>query len=444
MPVLWTPTFRNPDVRLDTDVAGVATSNKPEVACSAGNVFAVWEDLRAVTSDVFFQASFDSGATWRVADKKIPHAPPGLVNCRSPRVACSGLNVYVVWQDDRNGKQDIFFNRSADGGVTWLPADVRLDTDVAGAANSFSPVIVCDQLAVYVAWTDDRNGLAARDMFFNRSLDGGLTWLAADVRLSTAVVGTGNGTEGRLACTGLTVYAVWSDARVGLRDIHANRSLDGGATWLAADVRLDTDPAGGADSRQPRIACNGASAYVVWQDTRSGLPDVRFSRTIDSGATWLATDRRLDTDAPGSAASTNPVIACAGSDVWVAWQDTRAGNADILANRSSDGGATWLVADERLDADAAGTFASTVPEIAASGANVFVVWQDARNGANDVYMSGSADSGAHWTKDVRLDTDAPGAAASSTPRVACVGSRVYAVWADARSGNEDVYLNTSP
>jgi hypothetical protein len=35
----------------------------------------------------------------------------------------------VTWRDTRNGRDDIYFNRSPDGGATWLIADVRLDTD---------------------------------------------------------------------------------------------------------------------------------------------------------------------------------------------------------------------------------------------------------------------------------------------------------------------------
>src|SRR5262245_25457927 len=50
-----------------------------------------------------------------------------------PEIARAGANLYVVWYDRRLGDLDVFFNRSLDGGDTWLATDVRLDTTPAGA-----------------------------------------------------------------------------------------------------------------------------------------------------------------------------------------------------------------------------------------------------------------------------------------------------------------------
>jgi len=50
--------------------------------------------------------------------------------------------VYAVWEDERNGSKDIYFNHSSDHGMTWQRNDMRLDTgDVPGKSGSFYPQI---------------------------------------------------------------------------------------------------------------------------------------------------------------------------------------------------------------------------------------------------------------------------------------------------------------
>jgi hypothetical protein len=442
-PAVYQPQFLAADLRVDTDVAGAASSIVPDVACDGNTVAVVWQDQRGGLPEVFYRTSLDGGVSWMVADARLPRLPAALVASTNPRVAVAGLTVFAVWQDNRNGASDVFFNRSLDGGSTWLVPDVRLDTDVAGAAVSDAPRLAIAGTNVYVVWQDGRNG--ARDVYLNRSADAGTTWLAADVRLDTNAAGVAGSLEPRVAASGTYVYVTWFDQRNGLPDVYANASADGGATWLAADVRLDTDVIGAAISLRPSVACNGASAYVVWEDRRNGLGDVRCARTTNGGVTWSAADVRLDTDVAGAAASTVPVVHCSGSAVRVAWVDERDGLADVRFNRSADGGATWLAADVRVDGGVAGAAASTGVAIAGNSTDVFVVWSDDRDGATDAYLAGSIDGGATWTTDVRLDTgDLPGAFGSASPALAVAGRRVYAVWSDARAGGDDVRFNTSP
>ncbi|MBL9086968.1 MAG: exo-alpha-sialidase [Planctomycetia bacterium] len=442
-PPVYRPTLLAADLRIDTDAAGAAASIVPDVACDGNTVAVVWQDQRAGLPEVFYRTSLDGGVTWMLTDARLPRLPAGLVASTNPRVAVSGLAVYAVWQDNRNGAADVFFNRSLDGGMTWLVPDVRLDTDVAGAAASEAPRLALAGTNVYVVWQDARNG--ARDIYLNRSADAGTTWLAADVRLDTNAAGVAGSHEPRIAASGAYVYVTWFDQRNGLPDVYANASADSGATWLAADVRLDTDVAGSAISLRPAVACDGANAYVVWEDRRSGAGDVRCSRTTNGGATWSATDVRLDTDTAGAAASTVPVIQCTGTAVRVAWVDDRDGSTDIRFNRSADGGGSWLASDVRVDGGTAGAAASAGVVLAGNATDVFVVWSDDRDGATDVLLAGSVDGGATFTTDVRLDNgDVAGAFASSAPAIANTGRRIFVAWTDARAGGDDIHLNTSP
>ena len=73
------PYFPEPERRLDTDEAGAAESNWPEVCCSGSNVYAVWRDSRGTTAGVFFNRSTDGGRTWLPEDVRIDQAFEGLM-----------------------------------------------------------------------------------------------------------------------------------------------------------------------------------------------------------------------------------------------------------------------------------------------------------------------------------------------------------------------------
>jgi hypothetical protein len=189
--------------------------------------------------------------------------------------------VYVTWHDFRFGSSDIYFNRSVDEGLTWLSHDLRLDTgSMPGAALSFDPQIAASGSSVYVTWSDFRNGFPFPDIYFNRSVDGGLAWLAQDLRLDT---GSGPGVASsygpQIAASGSSINVTWYDHRNGLvSDIYFNRSVDGGQTWLSQDSRLDTGSgAGVASSYDPQIAASGSSVYVTWSDSRAGAYDIYFN-----------------------------------------------------------------------------------------------------------------------------------------------------------------------
>ena len=69
------------------------------------------------------------------------------------------------------------------------------------------------------------------------------------------------------------------------------------------DARVNTDPPAAAPSDAPQIAASGSSVYVVWEDQRTRFDDIFINRSTDGGASWLGSDRRLDTGVPAGTAS---------------------------------------------------------------------------------------------------------------------------------------------
>jgi hypothetical protein len=385
--------------------------------------------------------------TWMSTDIRLDTGDTaGANSSKYPQITCSGNYVYAVWYDYRNGFYDIYFNYSTDNGVNWQSSDIRLDTgDTAGANASYKPQITCSGNNVYAVWEDNRNG--NDDIYYNYSTDNGANWQSSDIRLDTGDTAGANASyKPQITCSGSNVYVVWQDYRDSYGDIYFNYSTDNGVNWQSSDIRLDTgDTLGAFDSTYPQISCLGNNVYVVWQDDRNGSADIYFNYSTDGGAHWQVPDYRLDTgDTAGANSSMYPQITCSGNNVYAVWYDNRNGNDDIYYNYSTDNGANWQSSDIRLDTgDTAGANASYKPQITCSGNNVYAVWYDYRNGSTDIYFNYSTDNGVNWqSSDIRLDTgDTAGANGSFHPQITCSGNNVYAVWYDGRNGNWDIYFN---
>lgn len=428
-----------PDVRVSNGrPAGAATAAEPSLAGGGAAVYAAWTDGRNGPDSVWCNTSVDGGRTWST-DQRLDH---GTGPARAVRIAAlrTTPTVVAVWLDARNGGQDVYCNRSLDGGATWLAADVRLNTGSASGAGAAVDVrLALSSSSVYVVWTDLRNG--GGDVYANASHDSGATWLATDVKING---GNGTANNADVAAADPFVHVVWNDTRNGAADVYFAHSANSGSAWLP-EVRVNAGvAAGGAAASAPRLAISQQHVYVGWTDARNapvpGNPgDVFLVASHDSGTTFPASATQLNTPS-GSLANvgcTGLQLAATGSAVFAVWADARtsAAHRDIYANSSANSGTSWR-GDVRLDlGDAAGASDSSAPQIAASGSAIDVVWADARLGAARVFANRSPDAGASWfAGDIRLDTAAGGSAGAAAPQVALSNSSVYVAWSDDRSG----------
>ena len=456
-------TWQTQKKRLDTgEKAGRTGSFDPQLSNdSNGHVYVVWEDKRNGNADIYFNYAHDYAVTWQLSDKRldaeVPIAIPGIGHSNDAQLSNdSDGHVYAVWHDFRDGEGDIYFNYSHDNGVTWQTNDIRLDTgDSPGATNSLLPQLSNDANGhVYVVWNDQRDGRA--DTYFNYSHDNGVTWQTNDIRLNTGVAPSDrfNSRTPQLSSDSHGhVYVVWEDQRNGRADIYFNYSHDYGVTWQTSDIRLDTgDALGRTTSTTQQLSSDGKGhVYVIWEDQRNGDVDIYFNYSHDYGVTWQASDIRLDTgDVPGANHSFYPQLnSDSKGDVYVVWEDSRNGRTDIYFNYSHDYGVTWQANDLRLDIGVApGARTSGAPQISSdSKGNVYVVWGDTRNGGiGSIYFNYSKDNGVTWQANViRLDTGhVPGKTPSWYPQISNDSKgHVYVVWSDRRNGKNDIYFNYS-
>jgi hypothetical protein len=121
-------------------------------------------------------------------------------------------------------------------------------------------------------------------------------------------------------------------------------------------------------------------------------------------------------------------VATSGSNVYVVWQE----GGEILFRRSTDDGISW---DPPLDQAALNLSnnptSSVRPKVVASGPNVFVLWQDNTDGSasyGGLLFRRSTNGGSSF--DPTQDLGATPSPSAIPNQLLATGSNIYVVWAD--------------
>jgi hypothetical protein len=294
--------------------------------------------------------------------------------------------------------------------------------------DSANPNVAISGNDMFVAWEDTTGG--NREILLISSSDGQNFTTIQNLSHTT-----GDSLNPKLAVSGENVYLVWDDiANNGTGQIMFTKSSDNGATFTTAkNLGNSTE-----DSANANVAISGNNVYVVWESVNmnstagASNSEIMFARSSDSGATFTS-PKSLSNNAGNSA---NPNVAISGNNVYVAWEDNSAGGTEIIVARSTNNGANFGPA--RNISNSPGE--SFNPRIAISGNNVYIVWVDYSLGnstKSDIMLIRSTNSGANFASAEKL-SDSTGEA--SDPRIAVSESDVYVVWEESttETGNGEI------
>jgi hypothetical protein len=149
--------------------------------------------------------------------------------------------------------------------------------------------------------------------------------------------------------------------------------------------------------------------YVALQDDSmvgmvSVRSDVLFQKSTDQGATWLAEDRLIRR---GADFACYPDIT-AGQDgtLYIVYTERVPGGSlgHFYCVSSTDGGETWS-SPAQVDDNASPVSAGWARVAADTLGSLFCAWNDKRTGRQRIWSSVSTDRGATWSADVRVDDD---------------------------------------
>jgi hypothetical protein len=291
----------------------------PAVAVSPdGTIVVVWQDSRDGNFDIYVQALKYNGSTVEFCqsngDCSTP-CNPATQECNFrvdtgagsqdqilPDIAVDDYNnFYVVWQDQRNGNDDIFAVRSYTSTVECVS-----NRAIVGFAPQPSPDQIRAPEQVYLCWANDRR--IHDDPSNTRQASPSVSALSGTKieQILTEVIFHPPPEPPSLIVTGIevteTAYiaVTWEDWREGDPDIYFTSSDDLGASWRV-DVRLNDDKppnsSNGVQQRAPDVAINQwmklftltkevppygtasgtaelpvTTMHIVWQDYRNSTP----------------------------------------------------------------------------------------------------------------------------------------------------------------------------
>ena len=233
----------------------------------------------------------------------------------------------------------------------------------------------------------------------------------------------------QMVVSGNDVYLIWNDNSTGRYGVLVSKSTDGGMTF-SSPVNVSRNV---GTSSSPQFAVSGNNVYVVWQAKTTGKYQIIFAKSTDGGSTF-GTPANISNN---TGDSSYPKIIADGNDIYIAWSFTITNkDYDILFTKSNDGGNTFgnpaNISNNLGD--------SGLPQMSASGNNVYVTWENNNLGNFDVFVARSTDKGNTFASPVDVSKNA---SPSGAPQIIASGKNVIVSWMDKISGNYDIMVAKS-
>jgi len=256
----------------------------PDLACDwRGVYYAAWTDYRNAQypfkPDIYYQR-FDTagsiGANVFVSDE-LPDS-----SRQSPGIGVAGWGKSIIaWTDLRNRNWDIFA-RGLDSSGEKLMAGVRVNDDIGSAPQHEPAAAVAPEGWYVIAWYDNRAG---NDDIYLQKFDSSGAPVGGNIRVNSDA-GTAKQKFPDIAVGGDgAIYVVWTDWRNGSypdnSDIYCQR-FDGSLGRMGTNQMINS--AADGCRRDPRVAADDAgNACVVWSDSSGGDWNARGQMIDNSG-----------------------------------------------------------------------------------------------------------------------------------------------------------------
>jgi hypothetical protein len=325
-------------------------------------------------------------------------------------------NIHIVWQDDRDGNDEVYYTKLDNEGTT-LVDDTRLTDN--GAESSWPKIDMDGSNNIHIVWRDLRNG--SPELYYTK-LDASGNDLVDDMRLT---FGSNNSSGNYLGVDGSgNIHVVWVDFRDANAEIYYQKLDNNGGSLLGA-TRLTT---AGGDSWWPMLDFDGTgNIHIIWYDSRTGEAEV-FYKKLDSGGATLVDDTQVTSTGTGPGA---PHLGVDDSgNIHIIWH----GLDDGIHYTKLDNLGNTQIADISVPASRAST-AGYWSEV--DGNDVHVVWSDDRGSSDEVYYIKLDDSGNVLTSGVIITRND---SSCWWPRICIDSSHEYHIsWDDDGEGNREVY-----
>ena len=391
----------NPSTNVAVAVGTGLRQHQVALPDGSGGVYFVWEDFRSGTGRIYAQHLLSDGTVapgW--ATNGNPVKTTSLTRTLTTPAICSdgAGGVVIAWAEAVNAlDHDIDAQRMSPAGLLlWGASGIGVATSTY---DQNAPQVVDDGAGnVDVAWQEDHSGdgpPTGQDVYGNRlAPDGSIRWGGTGVVLCSAI---GDQLSPTAVADGASGFDVaWIDHRSNNAIFATHRDSSGTlhAGWAANG---NTIAAGLYAFLPPAIVPNSLGGFLaVWNDDRNGLntSDLFATAVSGNGVVGGTPGGSAVCTAVGAQARTN-LVTDGADGAFVAWTDSRSGNADVYVLHLGPGGGLFGGWPSQGLAVVTGNSAQVANSIAADGAGgCIVAFTDDAAARTDVYATHLTGSGA--------------------------------------------------
>ena len=355
---------------------------------ASGGAIIVFGDARHGSQDIYAQrVDADGRLLWDKAGSPVCIEPSLQDDIKA--IADGEGGVLIVWEDWRNGNQDVYAQRiDGNGNPVWAPNGVPV---YQGDGDQYDPFLATDSAggAIY-AWWDismpDWNVFAQR-----LNAAGQPVW--GDEGLPVCVAPGNQGGPFVIPDGSGGAFFVWSDYRNDPRiftsaDLYAQRvDANGKALWEKDGISICNQP---SNQQQPTGINDGAGGLiVVWWDDRDIFSDIYAQRISPAGKPVWEVNGTAVCTAEGVQREPR-IVSDFSQGAIIYWLDFREDYGDVTADAiyaqriDTNGKSLWAL--NGISVCTADGDQKTPMAIANGHGGAFIVWSDARGEDPDIYI----------------------------------------------------------
>jgi len=430
----------NSDGTLAWDAAGVeVTTNEndqlnPRLTHDGnGGCWFIWDDGRLLGhpyEDIYVQRLNSAGvAEFETGGKFICNA---IREQFSPLIKRNSEGGYLVtWGDNRSGSTGIYMQLLNSAGVEQFPENGKvLYFGLSGDAKDYT--IIENEENPIVIWKDTRDvGIKQIYMQVVNS-DGTFQLIENGIPFTTFSGVDQDNFSSSFDDEDDVIALVWQETRGDFNQVYAQAiDIDGTSLWDSTGLYVAEFPS--AEQIEPKISlANDGSYYIGWSDFRDDWNFGIVAQKVIDGVTQWDAEGVIIADETGDE-KLNAII-----DNYFIWQGGSWGNSNIFIKRIADDGSTFAGWDDDAVEVCGENGDQTNARALKVEQGILIVWDDLRNGNLDIYGQLVSNDGELLWADggialSAMDND------QALGNIRTHGDDIYAVWADLRDGQWDVY-----
>lgn len=145
------------EIKINSEIPEINHDNFALTTDSNNNIYIFWSDTRQGENNIYWQKVDTNGNILLNSDNLLPTQVPSAQ--QTFPLAATNVNdeIFIVWQDNRSGDQNIFAHKiSTNGDILW-PQEMQINLEQAGD-QLISDITVYNGTNLAVTWTDYSSG----------------------------------------------------------------------------------------------------------------------------------------------------------------------------------------------------------------------------------------------------------------------------------------------